>query len=162
MTTVPPIQDMPPQGGFSKIIFERVPAQRFWTGRRMFGLALFGHFIPIAYYLKSSFPREQRHLLETAGAKEVCATFWRAEKDRLLLQQMRKNRDYEAELMKDVPGWVVGTWYGERIYKTIGRQDWEHPWVEELYAHGDKSDANCLVNEYGEGTLLITGIASKI
>ena len=25
------------------------------------------------------------------------------------------NREEERELMKDVPGWVVGTWYGEKV-----------------------------------------------
>jgi len=30
-----------------------------------------------------------------------------------LLRQLRKNRDDEAELMKNVPGWITGTLWGE-------------------------------------------------
>jgi hypothetical protein len=30
-----------------------------------------------------------------------------------------RNRDAEAELMKDVEGWEVGTWYGHKIYKVL-------------------------------------------
>ena len=25
------------------------------------------------------------------------------------------NREEERELMKDVPNWIVGTWYGEKV-----------------------------------------------
>ena len=28
-----------------------------------------------------------------------------------------RNRDAETELMKDVEGWEVGTWYGHKVYK---------------------------------------------
>ena len=35
---------------------------------------------------------------------------------RRFLKQLRENRDEEAELMKDVPGWKVGTLYGEPVY----------------------------------------------
>lgn len=38
-----------------------------------------------------------------------------AERDREYLKQLRKNRDAEAELMKDVPGWEVIFF---RIYNT--------------------------------------------
>jgi NADH dehydrogenase (ubiquinone) 1 alpha subcomplex subunit 13 len=41
-----------------------------------------------------------------------------AERDREFLKQCRRNRDEETELMKNVPGWVVGTYFGEPIYKT--------------------------------------------
>ncbi|KAI0980248.1 hypothetical protein GJ496_009640 [Pomphorhynchus laevis] len=41
-----------------------------------------------------------------------------AEVDRMNLIYMRKARDEENRIMKDVPGWVTGTWMGEPIYKT--------------------------------------------
>lgn len=41
---------------------------------------------------------------------------------------MKRNRDYENELMKDVPGWKTGTWYGEPLYFTIDYVDrWWDP-----------------------------------
>lgn len=41
-----------------------------------------------------------------------------AEQDRIVLRQYRANRDEEEKLMKDVPGWEVGTWFGEKVYKS--------------------------------------------
>ena len=38
---------------------------------------------------------------------------------------MRKIRDAEDEVMKDVPGWVTGTWYGEPIYFTTAGGWWD-------------------------------------
>jgi len=40
-----------------------------------------------------------------------------AERDRGFLKQQRKHREYEAELMKDVPGWEVGTWFGQHAFR---------------------------------------------
>lgn len=59
-----------------------------------------------------------------------------AESDRLLLWQMRRNRDEENELMKNVPGWVTGTWFGEPLYKTNPNlNEWVTPTYLEVYAH---------------------------
>jgi NADH dehydrogenase (ubiquinone) 1 alpha subcomplex subunit 13 len=64
-----------------------------------------------------------------------------AESDRLLLWQMRRNRDEENELMKDVPGWQTGTWFGEPIYKTNPNLDnWIRPTYLEIYAHNRPRD----------------------
>jgi NADH dehydrogenase (ubiquinone) 1 alpha subcomplex subunit 13 len=66
-----------------------------------------------------------------------------AESDRLLLWQMRRNRDEENELMKDVPGWVTGTWFGEPLYKTNPNfDDWVEPTFPEVYAHTRRRDMN--------------------
>jgi hypothetical protein len=34
------------------------------------------------------------------------------------LRFWRKNREEEDKVMKDVPGWQTGTWYGEPVYFT--------------------------------------------
>ena len=39
-----------------------------------------------------------------------------AERDREYLRHLRRMRDFERDLMKDVPGWEVGTWYGKEVY----------------------------------------------
>lgn len=41
------------------------------------------------------------------------------------LRHVRKNRELENEIMKDVPGWVTGTWYGEPVYFTLGEKWWD-------------------------------------
>ena len=42
-----------------------------------------------------------------------------------VLRLVKRNRDLENELMKDVPGWKTGTWYGEPIYFTL-----HDKWIE--------------------------------
>lgn len=41
------------------------------------------------------------------------------------LRLLKKNRDLENEVMKDVPGWKTGTWYGEPVYFTLGDKWWD-------------------------------------
>jgi NADH dehydrogenase (ubiquinone) 1 alpha subcomplex subunit 13 len=45
--------------------------------------------------------------IESRSAKFVTMYMLMAERDRAYLKQLRKNRDEEERLMKDVPGWEV-------------------------------------------------------
>jgi hypothetical protein len=56
------------------------------------------------------------------------------------LKQLRRNRDEEAKLMANVPGWEVGTWYGEPVYKTLPPDTLVAPYIYEFYAHGPESE----------------------
>ncbi len=42
-----------------------------------------------------------------------------AERDRAFIKHLKQNRDAEEDLMKDVEGWEVGTYFGEPVFKTI-------------------------------------------
>ncbi|KAH7957196.1 hypothetical protein HPB52_015957 [Rhipicephalus sanguineus] len=57
------------------------------------------------------------------------------------LKQLKKNREEERELMKDVPGWEVGTYYGERLYKTISPDTHIDPFADEFFAHAEPKRA---------------------
>lgn len=58
----------------------------------------------------------------------VCFLFCR------YLTQLRKNRDEENELMKNVPGWETGKLNGEPVYHNVNdRFPVVHP--EAYYAH---------------------------
>lgn len=50
---------------------------------------------------------------------------------------MRRNRDYEAELMKNVDRWEVGTYYGEPIYFLDDENQYRDPKFVEHFAHTD-------------------------
>lgn len=50
------------------------------------------------------------------------------------LSALKKNRELEEEVMKDVPGWQTGTWYGEPVFFTLGDKWWD-PGQEEFFAH---------------------------
>ena len=48
-----------------------------------------------------------REEIESRGAKFVTMYLLMAERDREYLKQLRRNRDEEEKLMKNVPGWEV-------------------------------------------------------
>ena len=53
---------------------------------------------------------------------------------------LRKNRDEENELMKNVPGWETGKLNGEPVYHNLnGRFPVVHP--EAYFAHTSRKDA---------------------
>ena len=52
---------------------------------------------------------------------------------------MRANRDEENELMKDVPGWVTGTWYGQPVYTNLAKRFVE-PNYFDFYMHRPLKD----------------------
>ena len=49
----------------------------------------------------------RKHMIEDDEGHTAIEPLLEAESDRLLLWQLRRNRDEENELMKDVPGWVT-------------------------------------------------------
>lgn len=63
--------------------------------------------------------------------------FYYAETDRMLLKQLKKNRDYEEKLMKNVPGWEVGKWKGYQVFLSVGPNEYFKPSLLEFFAHGD-------------------------
>jgi len=72
----------------------------------------------------------------------VCTAFYWFADDTVmfrLLRQLRKNRDDEAELMKNVPGWITGTLWGEPTSKRVrGQFPQVHP--EAYFAHNRAGD----------------------
>merc|ERR1719347_393594 len=57
-----------------------------------------------------------------------------AERDRNYLKQLVRVRSAEEKLMADVEGWEVGTWYGNKVYKTLNGK-WIDPNPNEYYIH---------------------------
>ena len=64
-------------------------------------------------------PEIKARLREAIDTRLALSPMLLAERDRGYIKTLKATRDAEEELMKDVPGWEVGTWYGEPIYKTI-------------------------------------------
>lgn len=62
----------------------------------------------ISIYLYSLTKKKiKKQEIEMRSAKMAVYPMMLAERDREYLKQLRRNRDAEAELMKDVPGWEV-------------------------------------------------------
>lgn len=86
----------------------------------------------ILYLTSKQLKREE---IEMRSSKLACMPLLVAERDREYLKQVRRNRDAEAELMKNVPGWVVGTYFGEPIYKTKPKDYLHEGTWDEFNAH---------------------------
>ncbi|KAH8237484.1 NADH dehydrogenase [ubiquinone] 1 alpha subcomplex subunit 13 [Drosophila kikkawai] len=133
---IPPKQDLPPPGGYKKIPFARVPPKSYFTGFTMIGTYVAVTAVGLGiYYLTAK--KVKRDEIEMRSAQNVIFPILIAERDREFLRQLRRNRDEEAELMKNVPGWEVGTWYGEPVFKTLPEDTLVTPIFKEFYAHSD-------------------------
>ncbi len=58
-----------------------------------------------------------RERIEENSYRRCVEPMLTAERDRALLKTVRKLRDHEKELMSDVEGWEVGTWFGQPYFK---------------------------------------------
>lgn len=131
------VQDMPPEGGYNPINIKRVPLKPILSTK-----LLIGGYIAIsaaAFYIFHLTEKEIiRDEVEMRSCRNVMLPVLIAERDREYLKQLRRNRDAEAKLMANVPGWKVGTWFGEPIYKTRPKEEWIDPTMEEFYAQTDE------------------------
>ncbi|VVC98484.1 NADH dehydrogenase [ubiquinone] 1 alpha subcomplex subunit 13 [Leptidea sinapis] len=138
-------QDLPPPGGYKPIPFKRIPAKQYFSGfaciAGYLGITTVSAYL---YYLNCK--QVKKNEIEMRSAKMAIYPMLVAERDREYLKQLRRNRDAEAELMRDVPGWVVGTWYGERVYKLLPADALIEPIFHEFYAHSDEKSWNNRTN----------------
>lgn len=139
MSSVARLQDLPPPGGFGKIQYEKVPHKTFFNGKRIAVVVAISYALGITGYgMGQKVHRAER--LERQSMRNAIQPFLLAERDRQLLSQMRKNRDYERELMKDVEGWEVGTLFGTPIYNTVGPNEWIGYRPDSYYSHTDPDE----------------------
>ncbi|XP_059615982.1 NADH dehydrogenase [ubiquinone] 1 alpha subcomplex subunit 13 [Phlebotomus argentipes] len=133
-------QDLPPKGGYASIPYKRIPPKSYFKGP-----AIFAGFIGIStvsFYLYGlNYKRVEREEIEMRSARNAILPLLKAERDREYLKQLRRNRDEEAELMKNVKGWEVGTWYGEPVFKTLPKDALVEPMFKEFYVHAPEKAA---------------------
>jgi NADH dehydrogenase (ubiquinone) 1 alpha subcomplex subunit 13 len=126
-------QDLPPKGGYAPINYKRIPARRVLNAPLIYG-GLIASMAIGQYSYRKGWTKWTAERVELRSAELALEPLMLAERDREFLKQCRRNRDYETELMKDVEGWEVGTWYGHKIYKTTGEK-WIDPDINEFYVH---------------------------
>lgn len=126
-------QEMPPPGGYRPFNWHRTFPKVFWRPGLMCGALAF-----CAVYGYYEANARKRHLMtekfEDTDIQNAMEPFLKAERDREWLKFLKRNRDLENEIMKDVPGWKTGTWYGEPVYFTLGDKWWD-PGQYEVYIH---------------------------
>ncbi|KAL5292420.1 Ndufa13 family protein [Megaselia abdita] len=132
-------QDLPPPGGYKKIPFARIPQKSYMSGFQMFAAYITATGIGMGvYYLTAKEIRQEQ--IEMRSARNVIQPILLAERDREFLKQLSRNRKEEEDLMKNVEGWKVGTWYGEPIYKTEPEDKLITPILKEFYVHASYDD----------------------
>lgn len=114
-------QDMPPPGGFGTIPYARTFAKP-WMRQ---GLWLIGTIAATfnGYYVIRRWQEKYRILkIEQVEHYIAASPFLIAEQERKFLRHLRVMREEERELMKDHPGWKLGTLYGEPVFKTLPKE----------------------------------------
>ncbi|CAH8487040.1 unnamed protein product [Dicrocoelium dendriticum] len=133
-------QEMPPPGGYNPVNFvvkkTRKPMNAILTIAGLYALT----FIAMKYQNHVRTKRKSR-VLEEEEVRIALAPFLFAEQERLYLRQLRRNRDYEAKLMADVPGWKVGHWHDVPVFHNP-RGLWCDPNMDEFYAHTTRKIKN--------------------
>jgi len=140
-------QDMPPKGGYKAFQWAKVPGKK-----RLSGYATFGIFagVTAAAWIGYIFEQKAKKkvIIEMNDGRIALAPLLLAEEQRAYLKQLRANRDEENELMKNVPNWQTGTWYGEPVYENLN-QRWPVIHPEAYYSHAKFSD---MARRYHERT----------
>ncbi|KAL0113974.1 hypothetical protein PUN28_011350 [Cardiocondyla obscurior] len=135
-TTGKKMQDLPPKGGYGPIQIERVKLRTILGAKSTMAIFLTTTVVGFyAYYENHKLVRRQQ--IEKRSARMALLPTLLAERDRAVLKQMRRNRDLEAELMKDVDRWEVGTYYGEPIFFLDDENQFRDPLYWEHFAHAD-------------------------
>lgn len=111
-------QDMPPPGGFGTFSVARTLPRPFLRN----GAAIASFFVFTTFY---GAHQQRKYIMNMKAQKAeivehyiAVEPFIIAERERKFLKHLRLTREDERELMKDHKGWIVGTLYGEPVYKT--------------------------------------------
>merc|ERR1711913_43256 len=148
-------QDMPPEGGYAPVNFKRIPAKTLFRGKWLFVGIVGYHAAALCYYAKYQRPMLKKIRTEHNGFRLALQPLMLAERDRAFIKELKKHRDAEEELMSDTEGWEVGTWFGQKVYKTVpdnqllhyysaGKVSWEY------FAHYEQSGIWNDLSEQGQ------------
>ncbi|EZA57762.1 hypothetical protein DMN91_002714 [Ooceraea biroi] len=128
------MQDLPPKGGYAPIQTARIKLRSVIGAKSIFGFFFASTCIGwYGYYLTHL--KVRRDQIEMRSARNAIMPALLAEQDRAILIHMRRNRDMETELMKNVEGWEVGKYYGEPIFFLDEEDQWRDPIYYEYFAH---------------------------
>ncbi|CAH8529443.1 unnamed protein product [Schistosoma guineensis] len=142
-------QEMPPPGGFVPIDVSRKMPKGYVHGLITLGALYTSTYVGFKV-LKHMKGKQAKINREDEECRIALAPFIIAEQERLYLKQLRKNREYEQNLMGDVAGWKIGHWFDYPVYHNP-RGLWCDPDVNEFYAHvadGDKDLRRKVRNRY--------------
>merc|ERR1711962_2001380 len=139
-------QELPPPGGFDPVQWAKRPVKGRFKPITIFGAFAVTHVLGWMAYFRFRQNRRENQL-EMTDARVAVRPFQLAERDRAFLMQLRKNREEEDELMKDVPGWKTGTLWGVPVYYNKRNRYFE-PSFNELTAHYSKKDKKDTVYYY--------------
>ncbi|KAG4983137.1 hypothetical protein AAZX31_10G121800 [Glycine max] len=104
---MPVLQDGPPPGGFAPVRFARRIPNKGPSAVAIF-LTTFGAFSWGMYQVGQGNKIRRALKEEKYAARRSILPVLQAEEDERFVKEWHKYLEYEAEVMKDVPGWKVG------------------------------------------------------
>ncbi|KAL3726786.1 hypothetical protein ACJRO7_031652 [Eucalyptus globulus] len=104
---MPVLQDGPPPGGFAPVRYARRIPNTGPSATAIF-LAAFGAFSWGMYQVGQGNKIRRALKEEKYAARRAILPVLQAEEDERFVKEWKKYLEYEAEVMKDVPGWKVG------------------------------------------------------
>ncbi|XVF29195.1 hypothetical protein REPUB_Repub15cG0099400 [Reevesia pubescens] len=110
---MPILQDGPPPGGFAPVRYARRIPNKGPSAMAIF-LAAFGAFSYGMYQVGQGNKNRRALKEEKYAARRAILPVLQAEEDERFVKEWKKYLEYEAEVMKDVPGWKVG----ENVYNS--------------------------------------------
>ncbi|XP_076633886.1 NADH dehydrogenase (ubiquinone) B16.6 subunit [Colletes latitarsis] len=133
------MQDLPPKGGYAPYQIDRIHLRTIIGGR--FGFAAFYITTTVGAILYHANSLEcRKNEIEMKSARHALQPLLEAERDRALMKRMRQIANEEADLMKDVPKWEVGTLFGELVYPSFPADKFISPTYSELSMHSNIED----------------------
>ena len=88
-------QDMPLEGGYAPVNFKRIPARTLISGKWLFAGLVGYHIAGYTYYTLCKRPEVRAVKTEANGFRLALQPLMLAERDRMFIQQCKKNRDAE-------------------------------------------------------------------
>merc|ERR1712055_486102 len=111
-------QDLPPKGGYAPFEYQRVPIKRFMSSPRLWGALL--SFNGFGWWMLYHTKRTSKALkTEERSTDLALQPMLQAERDRAFLKRVIQNRDWEADIMRNVEGWQVGTYWGVPVLRSV-------------------------------------------
>merc|ERR1712001_336200 len=102
--------------------YKQVPIRKYFNAPRLY-LAAGGTMAVGWLWWSHKWRKLTANRTESRSVELALQPMLSAERDRQFLKRIVQNREWEAELMKDVKDWEVGTYFGKPVYRTMDGDD---------------------------------------
>ncbi|XP_043252347.1 NADH dehydrogenase [ubiquinone] 1 alpha subcomplex subunit 13 [Colletes gigas] len=133
------MQDLPPKGGYAPYQIDRIQLRTIVGGRLGLAALYISTAVGAVLYHANCY-EYRRNEIEMRSSRLAVEPLLEAERDRALMKRMREIAIEEADLMKDVPEWELGTYFGEPVFLSLPPEKFVKPTRNELNLHSHVKD----------------------